>query len=97
MIIWNSAPAGFIAQFFSDGPVPNQEPTLRSKQERVFLDVTGEWCQTYDEAIRSVIKERPKKLKKEMKKLRELEMKVLALRSMIKALEEASESSIKEK
>jgi hypothetical protein len=32
-----------------------------------------------------------------MKKLRELEMKVLALRSMIKALEEASESSIKEK
>jgi len=52
MIKVKHAPAGYIAHVFSDTRSHGQERgRAYNKEHAIFLDVTGEWCPTRDEAI----------------------------------------------
>ena len=65
MIQWKKAPAGFICQYFADELDP---PLPNGYRARSFLFVTGQWSPTLAEAIQSVRDEKPKALKKLMRK-----------------------------
>lgn len=97
MIKWKKAPAGFIAQFFTDEKLPYPGAPNQDYRDHHFMDVTGAWCPTLKEAIESVKKQRPKEVKKLQKKVAVLEEKVADLKAWIAQLEGSSDTSIEEK
>lgn len=97
MIKYKHAPAGYIAQFFTDEKLPYPGVPNQDYRDNHFMDVTGAWCPTLVEAIESVKKQRPKEIKKLQKKLEVMEAKVQEQREWIKRLSEASETSVREK
>ena len=97
MIKHKHAPAGFIAQFFTDEKLPYPGAPNQEYRGNHFMDVTGEWCPTLEEAIVSVKKRRPLEIKKLRKRLETLEAKVQEQKDWIKSLEETSETIVEEK
>ena len=97
MIKYKHAPAGYIAQFFTDEKLSYPGAPNQDYRDNHFMDVTGAWCPTLKEAIESVKKQRPKEIKKLQKKLEALEAKVQEQKAWIKQLQETSESPVEEK
>jgi len=97
MIKYKRAPAGYIAQFFTDEKLPYPGAVNQDYRDNHFMDVTGDWCPTLPEAIESVKKQRPKEIKKLQKKLEALEARAQELRAYIKQLQETSATSVEEK
>lgn len=97
MIKWKKAPAGFIAQFFTDEKLPYPGAPNQNYRDNHFMNVTGEWCPTLEGALESVKRQRPKEVKKLQKKVAVLEMKVAELKNWIALLEGSSETHVEEK
>lgn len=88
MILYKEAPAGFICQFFEDDGL--HYPHTK------YLDICGKWCPTLEEAVESVKKERPKKIKKLQKEIEKLQQKIKESQELIDLIESTSEN-VKEK
>lgn len=97
VIKYKHAPAGYIAQFYTDEKLPYPGSPNPDYKDNHFMSVTGHWSPTLEEAIESVKKQRPKEVKKLQKKLETLEAKVAELRAWIKLLEETSDTTIEER
>jgi len=92
MIKFKKAPAGYIAQFFTDDRRPYPGAPNQEFLDHHYMDVTGEWCPTLEEAIESVKKQRPKEVKKLQKKLAKLEAQVVEHKALIRDLETSSDA-----
>lgn len=97
MIKFKKAPAGFIAQYFTDEKLPYQGVPNQEYRDNHYMDVSGSWCPTLEEAIASVKKQRPKEIKKLQKKLEGMETKVRELKEWISLLEKTSDTPVEEK
>lgn len=75
MIKVKKAPAGFIGQIYKDDS---------DTEWNGFLDVTGKWTTTLEDAVTSVKKERTRKITN-------LQRRIESLRAQIKELEDASD------
>jgi TolA-binding protein len=94
MIKYRKAPAGYIAQYFTDEKLPLPGSPNQNYLDNQFLDVTGFWSSSLEDALMSVKKQRPVVIKKLQKKLEKLESKVNDLRTWIEILRETSDEIV---
>jgi hypothetical protein len=93
MITIKKAPAGLIAQLYTDDKrlrnVVTGEPVLRS-----WLGVTGHWSETKEEALRTMEVDRLQKVKKTQKKIEKLREDIADLEAHIIDLNTSSQDNI---
>lgn len=81
MISLKKAPAGIIGQFVTDEKLPFPGVPNQEYKDHHFLDVTGEWCATEEEAIASVKKAREKKIKSLEKRMAKIREEIISLQA----------------
>ncbi len=94
MIKYKKAPAGFIAQYCTDDKRAYAGAPNQNYRDNHYMGVTGEWCPTLDEAIKSVKKQLPREVKKLQKKVERLKAQVAAYEAMVKDLEGTSDKLV---
>lgn len=90
MIYVKHAPAGHIAQYFTDEPA---QYGLSIHGGRAFLKVTGKWCPTREEALASVKAYKAKELTRLRAKLQKVTQ---DLEAQIAALDASSDEVMDE-
>lgn len=88
MIFYKEAPNGFICQFFKDDG--------KAYPLSTYLDISGKWCPTLEQAVESVKKERPKTIKKLQKKIQKLQNDIKETQELIDLINETSDSVVSE-